>query len=41
LMLVMPGVRVGSSGLFRVQLEYTWADPTRPDALTPRTVQAP
>ena len=40
LRLTLPGKRVGSTGLIRALVSYTWADPAEPAELTPREITA-
>lgn len=39
LRLVVPGARIGGTGLVRVTIPYAWADPPEPAELTPRVVE--
>lgn len=41
LRLVIPGARLGSTGIVRVELPYAWEDPAEPAELTPQVVEAP
>ncbi len=41
LRLVVAAARLGSHGLIRVDVPYTFADPAQPDELTPQVIDAP